>query len=112
MIKSILAPATGNDTDAEVFTSALAVARPLGAHIDFLHVRLDAARFAATISPEVSSGRVVTDLIKKPNRASKEQKSRSKAFAGASPTSPIRALLRIYAFSQTELRKSGPCGAV
>jgi hypothetical protein len=43
MIKSILVPATGNDTDAELFASALAVARPLAAHIDFLHVRLDAA---------------------------------------------------------------------
>jgi hypothetical protein len=87
MIKTILVPATGSDTDSGVFASALAVARPFGAHIDFLHVRIDAATFAATIMPEVSSAQVVTDLInrmkRKPNSARKRQNSCSKAFVSA-----------------------------
>ena len=65
MIKSILVPATGNDTDTEIFGSALAVARPFGAHLDFLHIRLDAASFAATVSPEIGSGQLIMDLINK-----------------------------------------------
>jgi nucleotide-binding universal stress UspA family protein len=78
MIKSILVPATGNDTDAGVFTSALAGTRAFVAHIDFLHVRLDAARFAATISPEISSGRVVTDLIKTMEEEAEQREQRGK----------------------------------
>jgi hypothetical protein len=56
MIKTILVPATGSATDAGVFTSALAVARPLRAHLGFLHVRGDAAAFAATTTPEAAAG--------------------------------------------------------
>jgi nucleotide-binding universal stress UspA family protein len=63
MIKTALVPSTGNDSDAGVFASALAVARRFDAHLDFLHIRIDAAAFAATIMPEVSSPLVVTDLI-------------------------------------------------
>jgi nucleotide-binding universal stress UspA family protein len=78
MIKTILVPATGNETDAGVFGSALAVARPFGAHLDFLHVRVDAATFAATIMPEVGSAQVVTDLINKMDEegAQREQKTK------------------------------------
>lgn len=78
MIKTILVPATGSGCDAEIFTSALAVARPFGAHLDFLHVSGDAAAFAARIMPEVSRGHVVTDVIKRMEEESeqREQKAR------------------------------------
>ena len=56
MIKTILVRATGSDTDAGVFASALTVARPFGAHLAFLHISIDGATFAATIMPEVSRG--------------------------------------------------------
>ena len=52
MIKTILVPATGSDADNAVFASALAVARPFSAHLDFLHVRIDAASMAVTMSTE------------------------------------------------------------
>jgi hypothetical protein len=87
MIKTILVPSTGADTDGRVFASALSVARPFGAHLDFLHTRIDAATFAATSAPEVSSAQVVTDLINKveeeASSASKRQNSCSKAFVSA-----------------------------
>jgi nucleotide-binding universal stress UspA family protein len=73
MIKTILVPATGSDADAGVFASALAAARPFGAHLGFLHTRIDAATFAATIMPEVSSGHVLTDVI---NRMEEEAQQR------------------------------------
>lgn len=40
MIKTILVPTSGSSTDAAVFTTALALARPLAAHLGFYHVRL------------------------------------------------------------------------
>jgi nucleotide-binding universal stress UspA family protein len=42
VLKFILVPATGADSDAPVFATALAVARLLGSHLEFLHVRADA----------------------------------------------------------------------
>jgi len=77
MIKTILVPATGSATDAGVFASALAVARPLGAHLGFLHVHGDAAAFAATIMPEVSSG-LVTGMINRMEEESEQCKQKAK----------------------------------
>ena len=78
MIKTILVPATGNDADAAVFASALAVARPFGAHLGFLHVRIDAAAFAATIMPEVSSPQAVMDLIDRMEEESEQCEQKAK----------------------------------
>jgi hypothetical protein len=87
MIKTIRLPATGNETDVGVFGSALAIARPFGAHLDFQHIRIDAATFAATIAPDVSSPQVVTNLINKmeedAEQRSKRQNSCSKGFVSA-----------------------------
>jgi nucleotide-binding universal stress UspA family protein len=52
MIKSILVPATGGETDGAVFAAALTVARAAAAHLDFLHVRVDAAALAAGMATD------------------------------------------------------------
>jgi nucleotide-binding universal stress UspA family protein len=52
MIKTILVPSTGGDLDEVVFATALAVASRFGAHLDFLHVRLDAAAMAVAMTAE------------------------------------------------------------
>jgi nucleotide-binding universal stress UspA family protein len=39
-MKSVLVPIGGSDSDEVVFETALAAARPFGAHLQFLHVRL------------------------------------------------------------------------
>ncbi|HMK85882.1 MAG TPA: universal stress protein [Steroidobacteraceae bacterium] len=52
MIKSIFVPTSGSASDDAVFATALAVARPLGAHLDFYHVRLSATD-AAVRAPHV-----------------------------------------------------------
>ena len=49
MIKTILVPATGRDMDIAVFQSALTVARAFAAHLEVLHVRVDAMAMAATM---------------------------------------------------------------
>jgi nucleotide-binding universal stress UspA family protein len=56
MIKSILVPATGNETDTDAFAAALMVARSFAAHIDALHVRLDPIEFAVATAASDGSG--------------------------------------------------------
>ncbi|HEY6927967.1 MAG TPA: universal stress protein [Steroidobacteraceae bacterium] len=52
MIKTIFVPVSGSDTDARVFATALAIARPFGAHLRFYHLHLSAGEAAAR-APQV-----------------------------------------------------------
>ncbi len=56
MFKYILVPATGAETDAPVFATALEVARLSAAHLVFLHVRADVQRSLAAISNSADVG--------------------------------------------------------
>ena len=67
MLKFILVPATGADSDAPVFATALAVARLLGSHLEFLHVRIDVqqalmAMASADMGGGVGYGEILTSL--------------------------------------------------
>jgi len=75
MIKTILVPATGSDSDSAVFASALAVARPFGAHLEFLHVRPDAAAMAVAMASDGGGATMVGSLI---NRLEEEADEREK----------------------------------
>src|SRR3954452_15469075 len=50
MIKAILVPATGADSDPAVFSTALRTARQCGARIEFLHVRVDPVSVASSFA--------------------------------------------------------------
>jgi nucleotide-binding universal stress UspA family protein len=63
MIKAILVPATGSNSDAAVFASALAVARKFAGHIDFLHVRVDATAMAATMASDGGGAVMISGLV-------------------------------------------------
>jgi nucleotide-binding universal stress UspA family protein len=65
MIKTILVPATGSNKDDGVFTSALAVARALDAHLNFLHVHLDATAMAANMAADGGGAAMVTGLVER-----------------------------------------------
>ncbi len=65
MIKTILVPATGNQTDDTVFTSALVVARAFDAHLAALHVRVDAAAMVAAMATDGSGAAMVTGLVER-----------------------------------------------
>jgi nucleotide-binding universal stress UspA family protein len=56
MMKTILVPAGGGNADAPVFDTALVVARPLAAHLEFVHVHL-AAGDAAAHTPHMEFAR-------------------------------------------------------
>jgi nucleotide-binding universal stress UspA family protein len=63
MIKSILVPVTGNETDAACFATALPIARSFGAHIDALHVRVDPLEVAMTMSTDGAGGVLLQGII-------------------------------------------------
>jgi nucleotide-binding universal stress UspA family protein len=56
MIKTILVPAMGNETDAASYAAALQIARPFAAHLDALHVRLDPMEVAVAMTSDGSAG--------------------------------------------------------
>ncbi len=64
MIKTVLVPASGSDTDAGVFATALAVAQPLAAHLQFFHLHLSVGE-AAIYTPHVDfcRGPAITDAL-------------------------------------------------
>jgi nucleotide-binding universal stress UspA family protein len=64
MIKTIFVPASGSSTDVSVFATALALARPLRAHLQFHHVHLSAAE-AAVHAPHVEfcRGPAIADAL-------------------------------------------------
>jgi nucleotide-binding universal stress UspA family protein len=78
MIKSILVPATGSDTDDVVITSALALARAFGAHLDFLHVRADAAAMVAAMAAD-GSGAMITGLVDQIEKEADQREEQAKA---------------------------------
>lgn len=55
-MKTILVPAGGGDSDTVVFATAVAVARPTAAHLDFIHVKVGPGE-AAPYSPHVDFAR-------------------------------------------------------
>lgn len=55
-MKTILALTGGSETDTALFDTALAVARPLGAHLEFLHIRLNPGE-AAAFMPHIEFAR-------------------------------------------------------
>ena len=63
MMKTILVPTSGSDSDESVFHSALAAGRPLGAHLCFLHLRLTAATAALNAHLEFCPGPVIVDAF-------------------------------------------------
>jgi len=73
MIKTILVPATGSDRDGAIFASALAVARAFAAHLEFLHVRPDAAAAAVAMATDGGGATMVGSLI---NRLEEEADQR------------------------------------
>src|SRR5215472_569064 len=81
MIKTLLVPVTGGNTDDIVFASALTVARAFDAHINVLHVRVDAAAMAATMAQDGSGAAMITGLVDRiDEEASQRQEKARQGF--------------------------------
>ncbi len=63
VFKFILVPATGADSDGPVFATALAAARLLGSHLEFLHVRADVQQALMAMAAADTGGGVGYDDI-------------------------------------------------
>jgi nucleotide-binding universal stress UspA family protein len=77
-MKTILVAATGSDADDAVFASALAVARPFSAHLQVLHVRVDAAAMAVTMSSEGGGAALVGGLLDRLEEDADRREKRSR----------------------------------
>ena len=81
MFKHILAPATGYESDAAVFATALLAAKPFGAHIEFLHARVDVTEVVVAMSAGgVGGGGAVQGVVDKLEDDAKSQEH--KAWTG------------------------------
>ncbi len=76
MIKTILVPAAGDESDTAVFAAAAAVARSFGAHLDVLHVRVDPANVALAMSTDGGSGALAAGLM---DRLQQDEEKRTAA---------------------------------
>ena len=65
MIKTILVPSTGSQTDDGTFASALIVARAFDAHLEVLHVRPDAAAMVASMATDGSGAAMTGGLVER-----------------------------------------------
>jgi nucleotide-binding universal stress UspA family protein len=64
MFKTILVPTSGSSTDQAVFATALAVARPFAAHLQFLHVHLSPLMAASQVAHfEFCEGPAVNETL-------------------------------------------------
>jgi nucleotide-binding universal stress UspA family protein len=78
MIKTILVPATGSDRDNAVFASALTVARAFAAHLEFLHVRPDAAATAVAMASDGGGATMVGGLINRLEEEASQREEKAK----------------------------------
>jgi nucleotide-binding universal stress UspA family protein len=78
MFKHILVPDTGADTDAAVFATALLAARPSGAHLEFLHVRLDVTEIVvAMTSGGIGGGAALQGVVDRLEEEAKAQEQKA-----------------------------------
>ncbi len=78
MIKTILVPATGGDGDEAVFASALAVARPFAAHLDFLHVRINSTALAVSMASDGGGAAMVGGLVERLDAEADQREERAR----------------------------------
>ena len=78
MIKTILVPATSSDRDGAVFASALAVVRAFAAHLEFLHVRPDAAATAVAMASDGGGATMVGGLIDRLEEEASQREEKAK----------------------------------
>ena len=80
MIKTILVAATGNESDAATFAAALAIGRPFAAHLDVLHVRLDAVGTAIAMTTDGGTGALTAGLIDRLEQDVRERETKAGAI--------------------------------
>ena len=78
MIKTILVPATGSETDIATFTAALRVAQIFTAHIDAIHVRIDPVTTLVSMTTEGSGGVMIGGLVEQLEQDVREREAKAR----------------------------------
>jgi len=79
MIRSILVAVTGDPTDATTLATAVAIARPFGAHLDVLHVRVDPINAGVALATGGGNGAITAGLIEQLEADAQQREARAKA---------------------------------
>ena len=86
VIKTILVPTSGSDTDRSVFDAAFAMGRSLGAHLSFFHVNLSPVAAAAHAHLEFCQGpelaNALEGLLQHEQHRSAQARKHFQAFCG------------------------------
>jgi len=77
MIKTILVPAMGNETDVAALAAALRAARSFAAHLDVLHVRFDTIEAAVAMTADGGGGVLSSGLIEQLEQEVREREARA-----------------------------------
>ena len=78
MIKTILVPATGNQTDVANLAAALQVAGSFVGHLDVLHVQLDTVEVAVAMAGDIGGGGVLSSgLMEQLEQEVREREARA-----------------------------------
>src|SRR3954469_22035226 len=79
MIRSILVAVTGDPADVAALATSAAIARPLGAHLDVLHVRADPINAGLALATGSGSGAITAGLIEQLEADATQREARAKA---------------------------------
>ena len=80
MIKTVLVPAAGEETDLISFTTALHIARAFSAHIDALHVRVDPVALAVAMTTDGSGAPLLPGMIEQLERDADAREAKAKGI--------------------------------
>src|SRR3954471_2530214 len=78
MIRSILVAVTGDPTDVAALATSAAIARPLGAHLDVLHVRADPIGAGLAMATGAGSGAITAGLIEQLEADAMQREARAR----------------------------------
>ena len=78
VIKTILVPATGTETDIATFGAALQIAQLFGAHIDALHVQLDPVATLVAMTTKGNGGAVIGGLVEQLEQEAREREAKAR----------------------------------
>ena len=78
MLRTILVAAQGDPTDAATFAAALTIARPFGAHLDVLHVRVDPISAGVAMATGAGTGALTAGLIEQLEADAQQREAQAK----------------------------------
>jgi nucleotide-binding universal stress UspA family protein len=80
VIKTILVPSTGAGTDIATFAAALRVAQVFAAHIDALHVRIDAVEIAVATMTDGGGAALTEGLVEQLDQDARERAAKAQGI--------------------------------